>query len=276
MKPSARLNRLLAADGKCFAVAVDHGFFNEGALLGGIEDMRRAIRAIAEAGPDAILLSLGMAPILQSVVGRQKPALILRVDVANVYTTPLPTGLFDTLMDHAVEQALRLDAACVIANLLLPAGQPDIHRQCVGNISRLKADCDRHAMPLMVEPLVMKSGSQGGYAIDGDLEKMLPLVRQAAELGADLIKADPAEDIEQYHRLIEIAGEAVVLVRGGGKSTEEEIFRRTYALMRQGARGLVYGRNIIQHPHPAGMTRAFMALVHEDATPEAALALLSA
>jgi class I fructose-bisphosphate aldolase len=40
------------------------------------------------------------------------------------------------------------------------------------------------------------------------------------------------------------------------------VLRRTQALMAQGAAGIVYGRNIIQHPDPAGMTRALMAVVH--------------
>ena len=33
-----------------------------------------------------------------------------------------------------------------------------------------------------------------------------------------------------------------------------------------GASGIVYGRNIIQHANPAGMTRALMSLVHEGTT----------
>ena len=49
----------------------------------------------------------------------------------------------------------------------------------------------------------------------------------------------------------------------------------TGALARhQGARGIVYGRNVIQHPDPAGMTRALMAVVHEVASPETALAMI--
>jgi DhnA family fructose-bisphosphate aldolase class Ia len=43
----------------------------------------------------------------------------------------------------------------------------------------------------------------------------------------------------------------------------------------QGAAGIVYGRNIIQHANPAGMTRALMALVHEGVTPEEAARQLS-
>ena len=37
-----RLNRLFAADGKCFDVAIDHGFFGEASFLAGIEDMVRS------------------------------------------------------------------------------------------------------------------------------------------------------------------------------------------------------------------------------------------
>jgi len=47
--------------------------------------------------------------------------------------------------------------------------------------------------------------------------------------------------------------------------------RRTFELMRQGARGIVYGRNVIQHPDPTAMNKALMAIVHKNATPEEAL-----
>ena len=55
----------------------------------------------------------------------------------------------------------------------------------------------------------------------------------------------------------------------------EEILRRTADLLAQGAAGIVYGRNVIQHPDPKGMTRALMAVVHEGATPEAARGLVT-
>jgi class I fructose-bisphosphate aldolase len=45
--------------------------------------------------------------------------------------------------------------------------------------------------------------------------------------------------------------------------------------MQQGARGIVYGRNIIQHPRPRQMTRALMAIVHRDAAVDDAMAILS-
>jgi len=270
-----RLNRLFAADGKCFDVAVDHGFFGERALLAGIENMDRAVLTLVAAGPDAIQLSPGQAPFLQGIPGPGKPALVLRTDFANVYGPEPPSYLFAEMIENAVGQALALDAACVVANILLIPGQPELHRQCVRNVTALRAACDPVGMPLMVEPLAMQSGGSG-YTVDGDIDKIVPLVRHAAELGADIIKADPTDDLEEYHLVIEAAGGRPVLPRGGGRVPEEEVLRRTEVLMSQGAAGIVYGRNVIQHESPVAMTHALMAIVHEGATAEEALGLLGA
>ena len=151
MTTKPRLNRFLASDGRCFDVAIDHGFFNEPGFLRGIENMADAVRAVVEAGPDAVQLSVGQAPLLQRVPGK-KPALVLRTDAANVYGKTLPRTLFSLVLNGAVEQALRLDAACLCVNLFLLPDQPELHEACVGNIMRLKPEADRYGMPLMIEP----------------------------------------------------------------------------------------------------------------------------
>ena len=179
------------------------------------------------------------------------------------------------MIHEPVEQALRVDAACVVVNLFAIPNEPEAADQCIENILRIKPDCERYGMPLMIEPLVFRPNEQaGGYMVDGDRRKILPLVRQAVELGADIIKADPTDDVTEYHQVIEIAGRIPVLVRGGGKAPDQEVLQRTEALIQQGAAGIVYGRNVIQHPHPASMTRALLAIVHDGATAAQAAALL--
>jgi len=113
-----RLNRLFnSKSNRCFDVAVDHGFFNERGFLQGIENLEAAVKTLVQAAPDAIQLTVGQAHYLQSLPGKEKPALVLRTDVANVYGTVLPRTLFSLMIDQAVEQALRLDASCVVVNL---------------------------------------------------------------------------------------------------------------------------------------------------------------
>ena len=270
-----RLNRLFNASSKrCFDVAVDHGFFNQPGFLQGIEDMRQVVATLVDAGPDAIQLTVGQARHLQSIPGKQKPALVLRTDTANVYGKELPDTAFSLMIEETMLQAVRLDAACVCVNLFQIPGAPDVTAQCIENILKLKPQADYYGMPMMVEPLVFQPNAiAGGYMVDGDLTKILHLVRQAVELGADVIKADPTDDVSQYHKVIEIASGIPVLVRGGGRVSDKEILVRTEGLLKQGASGIVYGRNVIQHPNPRGITQALMAMVHRNATVDEALKL---
>ncbi|MHA4896060.1 class I fructose-bisphosphate aldolase [Pedobacter sp. PWIIR3] len=270
---SYKLNRLFnSRSGNCFDVAIDHGFFNEYPFLSGIENIEHAVKTLVDAAPDAIQLTVGQAQYLQSIPGREKPSLVLRTDVANVYGKELPVKLFSRMIEQPVEQAVRLDATCVVVNLFSIPDEPEVMDQCIQNILKIKPLCDRYSMPLMIEPLVFQLNSTaGGYMVDGNPNKIIPLVRQGVELGADIIKADPTNDVNDYHRIVEIAGNVPVLVRGGGKAEDREILERTFGLMQQGVKGIVYGRNVIQHHNPAGMTKALMAIVHEGAGVDDAL-----
>jgi class I fructose-bisphosphate aldolase len=271
-----RLNRLFnAKSGRCFDVAVDHGFFNQPGFLTGIEDMRSVVKTLVDAAPDAIQLTLGMARHLQEIPGRFKPSLVLRTDVANIYGKELPDTRFSLMIEETMLQAVRYDASCVCVNLFQIPGAPEVHAQCVENILRLKPQADYYGMPMMIEPLVFQPNEKaGGYMVNGDETAITYLVRQAVELGADIVKADPTDDVSVYHKVIAAASGIPVLVRGGGRVSDKEILERTEGLLAQGAAGIVYGRNVIQHPKPQGITRALMAMVHDGASVKKALSLI--
>ena len=274
---SFRLKRLFnAKSGRCFDVAVDHGFFNQPGFLQGIESMPKVIKTLVDAAPDAIQLTLGQARHLQEIPGREKPSLVLRTDVANIYGKELPASRFSLMIEETMLQAVRFDAACVCVNLFQIPGAPEVHEKCVENILKLKPQADYYGMPMMVEPLVFQPNEKaGGYMVNGDVVQIMHLVRQAVELGADIIKADPTDDVSLYNQVVETAGGIPVLVRGGGRVSDREILERTQGLLAQGAAGIVYGRNIIQHPNPRGITRALMAMVHDGASVDDALKLIA-
>ena len=273
MSQSARLNRLFAADKRCFDLAIDHGVFHNVEFLAGIENLPVAVATAVKAGPDAIQLSLGQTGWLTGVAGKDTPALVLRGDVTNVYEPDLPEELFCIPLGNLVEQALRADAAAIVLNMFYAADKTTLYRQCLANIATVKPDCERYGMPLMIEPIVLESG-RGNYESSGDCSRISTLVRQAIELGADLIKCDPSADAAEFYRVVEAAGTRPVLARGGGRIQAEIVFERTLEILRQGASGIVYGRNIIQHPKPHQMTQALMAVVHRGAGVDEAMAIL--
>jgi len=199
----------------------------------------------------------------------------MRTDVANVYGNPLDSHIFSHHVPNAIEEAVRLDAVAVCVNLMQLPARPEIREANIRSIMALRQEATRYGMPLMIEPLVMQDNSRaGGYSVDGDIDKIVTLVRQAVELGADLIKADPADDLSVYSRVIDVADGVPVLVRGGGRVDDRTLLERTARVLDAGASGIVYGRNIIQHPNPAGITAALMRVLHEGASVDSAVATL--
>lgn len=269
-----RLNRLFGK-GRCLDVAIDHGVCNEPSFLEGLEDMAGVVRALVDAGPDAIQMNHGQADLLQDLPGKAKPALVMRIDMGNPYNRIRHRAMWAVLQNDVepLIGALQMDAACVVVNLFMLPDEPDLFRQCVQNIARVRADCDKYGMPLMIEPLVMQPVTEhGGYMVDGDADKIVTLTRLAREMGADIIKADPTGNPLDFHRVVE-AARCPVLVRGGGKEGLRAVFDKSAALMRQGALGMVYGRNIYQHANPGAVVRGLMAIIHGDATGDEAFAL---
>ena len=115
-----------------------------------------------------------------------------------------------------VEQALRLDAACVVVNLFRIPEQPEVS----DSASRTSSPSNPRATATACRSWSNPSSSN-------------PTPCQAS------IKADPTDDVGIYHRVIEVAGRFPVLVRGGGKAPDAEILQRTETLIRQGVAGIV-------------------------------------
>jgi len=270
----ARMHRMFK-EGRCLDVAIDHGVCNEPSFLDGLEDMDTVVNKLVQANPDAIQMTYGQADILQKINGKNKPALVMRIDMGNPYNIEKHRMMWSLLQNEndPVLQAVAMDAACVVVNLFMLPNEPDLFRQCVQNISKVKLDCEKYGMPLMIEPLVMQANNgRGAYLVDGDCEKIVTLVRTARELGADIIKADPTTDANDFHKVVE-AARCPILVRGGGKEDIDAVFTKARLLLDQGALGMVYGRNIYQHAAPDLVVKAFMAMIHNDASVEDALAI---
>ncbi len=267
MSKKVRMKRLMK-HGRCLDVAIDHGVCNEPSFLDGLENMPSVVEQLVSAQPDAIQMTYGQSDLLQNVEGKNKPALVMRIDLGNPYNAERHRVMWAMLQNHQdpVLQAVQMDAACVVVNLFMLPDEPELFRQCIDNISKVKLDCEKYGMPLMIEPLVMQPNSgNGGYMVDGDCEKIVTLVRVGRELGADIIKADPTKDANDFHKVVE-AARCPVLVRGGGKEDIESVFTKARALLDQGALGMVYGRNIYQHSNPAKVVSALMAMIHDDAS----------
>lgn len=133
----ARLNRMFT-NGRCLDVALDHGVCNEPSFLAGLENMPQVIDTLIAAKPDALQLAYGQADLLQSRPEKDKPALVMRIDMGNPYNAQRHRVMWSMLQNHdePIVGALEMDAACVVVNLFMLPDEPELFRQCVANISR--------------------------------------------------------------------------------------------------------------------------------------------
>ena len=166
-----RLRRLLQPkSGRCFVVALDHGFFAVPADLPAIEDLGAVLEAVTAVGPDGVLMSAGQARLLAGIEGRPIPALAVRGDVTNLYLSPDQAE--SDPVDDAALRAIRLDAVALLINLLDADDDPSVRQACLRNVFAAKAQCEHFGLPLMVEPIPFER-RDGRYHDVADDERLV-------------------------------------------------------------------------------------------------------
>ena len=149
---------------------------------------------------------------------------------------------------------MRLDAACVVRQ---PLRRPGHRTTCAASASRtsaaLRTACDRAGDAADGRAARDRAGGAAATASTATPTASSRLVRQAAELGADVIKADPTDDLVRLPpRRHRGARARCSCAAAAASPTRRSSSARTPCSSRARA-GIVYGRNVIQHPDPAAM-----------------------
>lgn len=259
-----RLRRILR-DGRALVVAMDHG--NAAGAVPGLEHPRAVVRAVADAGADAILVTPGILGQVCDDVGDL--AVLLRIDGC---VSSLGDGPMQLFAD--VEQAVELGVDAVVMNATLGAEHESEELEKVGTIA---SEGRSWGMPVVAEILSqrmmanhMDMAGTGGDALPADIGTDITLAcRIGAELGADLIKTRYSGYADEFRRSVEACGQPV-LVAGGPRRGPglEGTVRTVRDVLEAGASGVIFGRQIWQHSDPAGAVRAISELVHRPSADE--------
>ena len=182
-----------------------------------------------------------------------------------------------------VEDAVRLGADAV--GYTVYVGSPAQDRD-FAQFHQVRVDADRLGMPVIVwayprgEAVAKKGGRESLYAIDY-------AARVALELGADVVKVNYPVRTEKdqqspppyntldlspeaaFHKVVQSAGRALVLVSGGEKIGDPELLAKVRASMHAGATGIIFGRNLWQRPRDQALalTRELHGIFREYAQP---------
>lgn len=234
--------------GRCVMLAVDHGYF-QGPTTG-LERPADVIRPLLDHA-DALMLTRGV--LRNCVPGDARVPVVLRVSGG---TSILKDDLSDEVLTTAIEEAIRLNAACVTLSIFVGAAH---ERRTLTNLARLVDEGQRYGIPVLAVTAVGKDMTR-------DARYLGLACRIAAELGAHLVKTYYCDGFEKV-----VAGCPVPLVIAGGKKVEErEALEVAHRAMSAGAVGVDMGRNIFQSRRPTAMISAVRGVVHDGASPSEA------
>ena len=260
-KGNHRLNHIFRENGKTLIVAMDHAALF--GVMGGLEQPGRVIRQIRQGGADAILTSYGVSKQFVREIGDM--GLILRVDGG---LSALAQDRGPLQLIYTAQDALRLGADAV-GTMGFPGSR--FESQMLPYLSELIGQCAEWNLPVMAEML------PGGFENPKELwtaENLAHACRIGAELGVDFIKTAYTGQVDTFAQVVEACYVPIVIL-GGTKSGEpRDLLEHVHGAIQAGASGVACGRNIYQHEDPAKMVKAVAAIIHENATVDAALELL--
>lgn len=261
---------------RAIVIALDLGVFGSENFITGIEDLPNAIARIGAAGADVLQVNIGGLRMIEKNPQLTDLPLALRLDATNIYDSRRIPSVFTVGTAASTTFANNPQVKTVVLNLIEFDEDPSVQERCIALIQEVRAVLADSATALMVEPLVMRRNTEGIVSGAFEASDLVALVRQGVELGADAIKVDAPSDTSAFARMVTAATPIPVLLRGGGKVSEKVILERAQAAIDAGARGVVFGRNVVQHPNPAQFLAALRAVVHEDASVETAMKHLEA
>jgi len=241
-----------------------------GGIHPGLESPERALQRVLEGNPEGVLVTPGIARRFQHLfAGKDKPSLILSLDMNMWHTARGGQAVEAQRFMTSVEEAVRLGADAV--KVLLVMGREDhrLQTENMGYIAACAEACNRWNMPLIVEPTLW------GHAVpqDPDLRRQIIVdsARIAVELGADVVKIENPGD--RLPEVVAFSPVPVTILGGARTDDREELLRQVDRAIRDGASGVVFGRNVWGQENPAAMVRALGKVVHEG-DPEGASLLL--
>ena len=250
---SNRLAQLIASDGRCMWLPIDHGYFQGPTTK--LEQPDKTIAPILQYA-DGLFVTRG---VLRGCVNPKtcKPV-ILRVSGG---TSMVGKDLAHEAVTTCIEDAIRINASAMGLSVFVGS---DYEHDTIVNLAKLVNDGERYGIPVMAVTAV-------GKELEKRDARYLGLAcRICAEMGAKVVKTYWCEN---FDKVVKGCPVPVVIAGGPQGDTEMEVFEFVYDGLQRGGIGVNLGRNIWKHEHPVAMAKAIRALVHEKATPKQALDL---
>lgn len=259
-----RLSRLFGNGGRAVVVAIDHG--QTFGPMEGLVDFAAAAGRLRTA--DGVLLAPQMVRFTGNLfVGRGSPAMIVRLNWNTIHCEPWRYTEARIVKAWSVAAAARTGADVLLASLTLKTGSEAHDAENVRIFAALAEEAADLEMPLIGE--VFPAGDLRSRP-DEFHDYVKKSCRIICELGADAIKTFYTG--ERFAEVVEGTPIPVFALGAEKLPTALDALNLAARAVAAGARGVVFGRNVLQAERPADFLAGLKDVVQGRATPEEAAA----
>ncbi len=254
-----RIEKLFNKSANAVIIAMDHGLFD--GPIPGMVNLKETAKKINPC-VDGVLLSPGMLKHLHSLFNfKGAPMPIVRLNWSTVYCFHWNYNDAYTVLSQNVEEAVTNGAEIVLVSLTLKTGSEDIDSKNVELYSRLVNAADKLGIPVIGEYFPTHSGDISKEQMH---EQVYSCSRILSELGCDMIKTFYTHD---FKKVTESCPVPIFGLGAEKKPTQLEALQLAADEIRDGARGVVFGRNALQVPDPAKFQEALCDVVKNMLSP---------
>jgi DhnA family fructose-bisphosphate aldolase class Ia len=259
-----RISKIFKNKNNVVLSALDHVM--EYGVQPGIEDPKRAIENCLTT--DALLLPRFMLKRNWNIFAQNIPAPvpIVRINWTSSFYYPLDYREGNTVIATEVDEAVAAGAEAVICSLFLE--EDNSQERETNNIkifSEVVRQKEKLGIPLIGECYVVEHKDKTDDEIHSKVKRVS---RVMVELGADMVKVFFTGD--RFHEVVENTPVPVFTIGAEKLNKDLDVLKKAKASIDQGARGIVFGRNIFLANDPAKMVKALNEVLNEGVDPEKA------
>jgi DhnA family fructose-bisphosphate aldolase class Ia len=253
----------LFSKGSVVIIACDHGEFD--GPINGMVNIQETVSKINRK-VDGVLLSPGMIQHTEEYFARRNaPVIAGRLNWNTVYCFSWGYNNSVSAEAFSPQEALSLGVEIALVSLTLKTGSEKTDAENVKIFRETTAECHRLGMPVIGEYFPSYSDKLSAEEMHSQIKIGC---RITAELGADMIKTFYTKGFKEV-----VAGCPVPIFALGASKLPSQLdaLKLAHNEIKDGARGVVFGRNAIQVPDPAKFQAALMDVVKNNVTPETAV-----
>ncbi|MDG6941310.1 MAG: class I fructose-bisphosphate aldolase family protein [Nitrososphaerota archaeon] len=244
--------------GKMLCVPMDHSFTS--GPIRGLEEPESMVKMVTEGGATAFLAHKG---VLRALKEAPSIGMILHLS-ANTAFGPAPNR---KVLVASVGEGVRLGADAVSVHINIGAKEEP---EMLVQLGTVADECDNLQVPL----IAMMYPRGEGIKNPDDPDTIAHVARIGAEAGADIVKTVYTGSVETFRDLVRKCPAPVVLAGGSKADSDRALLEMAYSVMKAGAMGVTFGRNVFGHGDPIGIVRALRRVVVEGHSVDSAMEAL--